>query len=76
MVAEKVGNFAGKLVGAGGFEPPTSCSRSMRANRAALRPEYQKTEIIPKDANVTAMPASTIPMAIAKTAFLNRTPKR
>jgi len=27
------------LVGAGGFEPPTSRSRSVRASRAALRPE-------------------------------------
>jgi hypothetical protein len=27
-------------VGAPGFEPGTSCSRSRRANRAALRPEY------------------------------------
>jgi hypothetical protein len=26
------------LVGAGGFEPPTSCSQSRRANQAALRP--------------------------------------
>ena len=27
------------MVGAGGFEPPTSRSRSVRASRAALRPE-------------------------------------
>ncbi len=27
------------IVGAVGFEPTTSCSRSMRADRAALRPE-------------------------------------
>ena len=26
------------VVGAGGFEPPTSCSQSRRANQAALRP--------------------------------------
>jgi hypothetical protein len=26
------------LVGKGGFEPPTSCSRSMRANQTALLP--------------------------------------
>ena len=27
------------MVGKGGFEPPTSCSRSMRANQTALLPE-------------------------------------
>ena len=27
-----------KLVGARGFEPPTSASRTLRANQAALRP--------------------------------------
>ncbi len=27
-----------KLVGASGFEPPTSASRTLRANQAALRP--------------------------------------
>ena len=26
-------------IGARGFEPPTFCSQSRRANRAALRPE-------------------------------------
>ncbi len=29
----------GEKIGARGFEPPTSCSRSRRANRAALRPD-------------------------------------
>ena len=29
-------------VGAGGFEPPTSCSQSRRANQAALRPVRRK----------------------------------
>ena len=33
------------MVGAGGFEPPTSCSRSMRANRTALRPAYERFQI-------------------------------
>jgi hypothetical protein len=33
------GVFAERMVGARGFEPPTSCSRSRRANRAALRPD-------------------------------------
>ncbi len=28
-----------RSIGAAGFEPATSCSRSRRANRAALRPE-------------------------------------
>ncbi len=28
-----------KLVGANGFEPSTSCSRSRRASQAALRPD-------------------------------------
>lgn len=32
--------MSGKLVGAVGFEPTASCSRSKRASRAALRPEY------------------------------------
>ena len=36
------------LVGAGGFEPPTSCSQSRRANQAALRPELEH----PKPAGV------------------------
>ncbi len=27
------------LVGARGFEPPTSASRTLRANQAALRPD-------------------------------------
>jgi hypothetical protein len=31
-----------RLVGARGFEPRTSCSRSRRANRAALRPVFQR----------------------------------
>ena len=30
-----------KLVGTGGFEPPTSCSQGMRANQAALRPDVE-----------------------------------
>ena len=29
------------LVGTGGFEPPTSCSQSRRANRTAPRPEFR-----------------------------------
>ena len=29
----------GKMVGASGFEPPTSWSRTRRASQAALRPE-------------------------------------
>ncbi len=29
------------IVGAGGFEPPTSWSRTKRASRAALRPEQK-----------------------------------
>ena len=37
-----------KLVGKGGFEPPTSCSRSMRANQAALLPEHFKLHYEPK----------------------------
>jgi hypothetical protein len=28
-----------KMVGASGFEPPASCSRSRRASQAALRPD-------------------------------------
>ena len=39
---------AGKLlnfVGAGGFEPPTSWSRTKRASRAALRPEQKQYTI-------------------------------
>ncbi len=28
-----------ELVGARGFEPPTSASRTLRANQAALRPD-------------------------------------
>src|SRR5213593_5055081 len=34
----------GVSVGASGFEPPTSWSRTRRANRAALRPEARKLE--------------------------------
>ena len=30
------------VVGVGGFEPPTSCSQSMRANLAALHPDIIK----------------------------------
>lgn len=33
------------MVGKGGFEPPTSCSRSMRANQAALLPEFFKVTL-------------------------------
>ncbi len=33
------GGGASDMVGVGGFEPPTSCSRSRRANQAALHPE-------------------------------------
>src|SRR5213078_112605 len=33
-----------RRVGARGFEPPTSWSRTRRANRAALRPEARKLE--------------------------------
>ena len=29
------------MVGASGFEPPASCSRSRRASQAALRPDNQ-----------------------------------
>ena len=31
--------FPNVLVGARGFEPPTSCSQGRRANQAALRPD-------------------------------------
>ena len=31
--------FRELVVGARGFEPPTSCSQGRRANQAALRPE-------------------------------------
>ena len=33
-------------VGVSGFEPPTSSSRTKRANRTALHPEKQKQNII------------------------------
>src|SRR5439155_1341411 len=36
------GPFLATRVGARGFEPPTSWSRTRRANRAALRPEAPK----------------------------------
>ncbi len=35
------------LVGMGGFEPPTSCSQSRRADQAALHPEIGATELRP-----------------------------
>ena len=41
------GNFSSTIIGARGFEPRTSCSRSRRANRAALRPAHH---IIPTEA--------------------------
>ena len=31
--------FCKKLVGMGGFEPPTFCSQSRRANQTALHPD-------------------------------------
>ncbi len=36
---EEEGTGMKMLVGARGFEPPTSASRTLRANRAALRPD-------------------------------------
>jgi hypothetical protein len=36
-------DFSRKVVGASGFEPPASWSRTRRASQAALRPEILKT---------------------------------
>jgi hypothetical protein len=35
--------FRHLMVGARGFEPPTSCSQGRRANQTALRPESMDT---------------------------------
>src|SRR3954447_10970501 len=40
---EPPGQAARRTIGAPGFEPGTSCSRSRRANRAALRPVVCET---------------------------------
>ena len=45
---EPVGEMpAGSVVGASGFEPPASASRTLRANQAALRPDYIMDSTIP-----------------------------
>ncbi len=41
------GNSLGKLVGATGFEPATSCTPCKRASQAAPRPEKLHSRIIP-----------------------------
>jgi hypothetical protein len=38
--------FSGSSIGAPGFEPGTSCSRSRRANRAALRPVLHRSRFL------------------------------
>ena len=39
-------NYLKLLVGARGFEPPTSCSQGRRANQAALRPDKWDTAVV------------------------------
>jgi hypothetical protein len=43
----------GSVIGAPGFEPGTSCSRSRRANRAALRPVYSTKSVSGNCKNVS-----------------------
>ncbi len=67
------------MVGARGFEPPTSCSRSRRAYRTALRPDIYcavQRPITPREASVTTVPANKMPSKTAGREYLNRTPNK